>query len=461
MSNGMATVSVTALVVRNEGDQTVTPLLILFALPLGQAAPTMTVEEAVQIALKEGFSVRQAQILERRSQDLIDLAKVGAGLNVNLQGSYTRIEQREVKESAFAGGGQPGGPQQDTGSLTLAVTQYVDVTGAIRKAVNQARFNKTAAKLSTEAAQNAIKAIVRSQALAVLETQEQVTIQMDELKAARERLDKAQARLRAEAIPRFDVLRLETDLRRVEQALVTAQQNAALAKQDLNNTLGREIDTPFEMAPIQGAASQEGLDASALTQFALKRRPDILAAEATLKGQLEAVGRQKLGLGPQLVLSASHTETLTQIAVGSPKGQTVGAVTVTLPLYDSGLTKTNVRSAEKDAEATTIQLEQTRLGAALDVRAALTRLTSANEAYQTALKTEELSKEALRLAQLRYDEGVGILLDVIEAQTQVTAARSSAAAARFATLAALAQLQLAVGFDDLRTATPDPKETAS
>jgi outer membrane protein TolC len=102
-------------------------------------------------------------------------------------------------------------------------------------------------------------------------------------------------------------------------------------------------------------------------------------------------------------------------------------------------------------EQAQIQLDQLKLAAALEVRQALSRLASANEALLTALKTEELAREGLRLAQLRYDESVGILVDVTTAQAQLTSASLSASIARFSALTALAELNRALGADTLET----------
>jgi outer membrane protein len=85
----------------------------------------------------------------------------------------------------------------------------------------------------------------------------------------------------------------------------------------------------------------------------------------------------------------------------------------------------------------------------LEVRSAYTKLVTAREAYDVAVSGRDLAKEALRLAQLRYDEGAGILLDVTTAQADLTRAQVAAVNARYQYLAAVAALQKAIGQDDL------------
>jgi outer membrane protein TolC len=106
-----------------------------------------------------------------------------------------------------------------------------------------------------------------------------------------------------------------------------------------------------------------------------------------------------------------------------------------------------------------IQLEQAQLGVALAVLNAVTQYETALESKAAADQNVVLATEALRLAQLRYDEGAGILLDVTTAQADLTAASNRAAAARFQVRLAYAQLQLAVGQDDLSAAVTARTQT--
>jgi outer membrane protein len=106
-------------------------------------------------------------------------------------------------------------------------------------------------------------------------------------------------------------------------------------------------------------------------------------------------------------------------------------------------------AAREVKEQAAIRLEQTKLGVSLEVRSALTRLSSARQAYDVAISGLAVATEALRLAQLRFDEGAGILLDVTTAQAESTRAQGAVVTARYQYLSAVAALQKAVGSDDL------------
>lgn len=419
-----------------------------------QNSQTLTLDQAVALASTQAFSVRTAKVNADKAQDLVDLAKTGQGLNVSLNGGYTRIEQQGVKASP---GGFAGGPPQDETKVSLAVSQVIDITGALGKAVSQARLNKEAQEFLVLSEVNGVRARVRSAYFQILQADSLIAVQQTEVNAAKERLSKAQVRFQNDAIPKFDVIRFETELRRSEQALVNAKLDASLARQNLNNILGRPIETPLEVVPISGLPSSD-LNPEALTQIGLTKRPDLLAAEKSLQALVKVLEREKLGMGPQLSVSASHSETLGPVSIGAARGQTVAGLNISLPLYDSHSTRTKVRTANKDIESAQIQLELARLGIALEIRSALTRLISAQESLITAQKTKELSQEGLRLAQLRYDEGVGLFVDLVSAQADFTQASNAVVLAEYQYLTAYAELQRAAGSDTL---TQDAVKTAA
>lgn len=427
------------------------PMFFLGVWLQSQAGSSMSVDQAVDLAIRSAFGVQSAKINAGRAQDLVNLAKAGAGLNIRLNGSYTRIDQQDVKAFPGGGGGFAMGPAKDTTQVALQISQVIDISGFWRRAESQAKFNREAAIQQIDAQITQIKGAVRAQYFGAIQAQEGLRIQQAEVTAAKDRLDKANVRFRNDAIPRFDVLRLETDLRRAEQGLVDARQNAQLAKQALNNTIGRAIDTEFDLVPLS-AKPEIPQSPEQLVAAALKTRNDLVAAETNILGLKQAVKREKLGSAPTLVAAATHTETLFDRQPGSARGLTTAGLQVSVSLFDADLTKTRVRSAEKDVQIAEVLLDQARLGVALEVRTALTRLRSAEESYQVALKTEELAKEALRLAQLRYDEGVGILVDVTTAQSEFTRAQVAVVAAFYQYQTAFADLQRSVGSDDLAAA---------
>jgi outer membrane protein TolC len=160
------------------------------------------------------------------------------------------------------------------------------------------------------------------------------------------------------------------------------------------------------------------------------------------------------GLAPSLNLSATYTRSINPGPFARENQTTLGA-TLSFPLWDSGITRARVRAAREDEVQTKLALEQVRLGVALGVKSAVVRLRNAAVQVNFAKKIVEQQTEALRLAELRYNSGEGILIDVTSADADLRQALGGLVNARAEYLTAYAALQQAIGLDAL----PQPATT--
>jgi outer membrane protein TolC len=429
--------------------------VFLSALPLPD--PALTIDQAVDIALANAFSIQSSSANLERARQIEAEAKGALGPKLTLGASYARFEgAASTGQVQFLGSVPETGPLANGPAPSLAnsskqasvsFSQALDISGTVRKSVEAARLGRMSAHEALAAEVNAVRLQARAAFYDVLLAKSLVRVHTDAKVAAQARLDKARARQREGAVPEFDVLRFRNELSKTEQRLVQAQGALETAKQALNNVLARPIETPFDPVDV---AETPRLPASPdqLVVAALKHRPEIRRTALTVKSLGRLAESQEQGARPSLVVSAVHNRIIDPPA-GSRGHGTVGSVTLSYPVFDSGVTRSRVRSARQDEASALIALEQATLAIVLDVRSAYTRLATAVESLKAAQDSEGLAAEALRLAQLRYDEGAGILIDVTAAQADLTAARGAVHSARYELLAAYAALQRAVGRDDL------------
>ena len=184
---------------------------------------------------------------------------------------------------------------------------------------------------------------------------------------------------------------------------------------------------------------------------ALKTRPDLRSAEDRTKFLNFISETERRGTLPSLSLSATHTRTLDP-SVNQRDKSTTATAFLSFPIFDSGITRARVAAAKEDERQAQLAVEQIGLAVGLQVRQALVRLENAQQTLEVARKTVEQASEALRIAEVRYEAGEGILLDITDAQLSLTQAKQAVVAARYDYLAAYADLQFAVGTDDLDAA---------
>lgn len=450
------------------------------AVAMSQAAPTgplddgvLTMDEAVTVALTEGFTVQRAQQATARAEAQSRAAEAALGVSASFSGSYAWFDGTAgLTTGGGSFGGATGGTRQDGGTsntggggrvntfnqLGVSASKVFDISGRIRAGIRATDWFVEASKVGEAVAANGVRGDVRSAYLQALRAQELVVIQLAVRMSIAERLDKTKVMFDAGSVPQFDVLRLENTLVQADRNLVDAKLAADLAKRSLMNLMGMDDETSFDLqAP---AAMTDALaEDSALVQRALKERPELDATSAQIQAYLALEDQAKTLYAPTLALSAQQTY-IVGTGGSSDSKSTLALINLSIPLYDSGSSRANRDAARANTVDAEISKEQLSLGIVLQVRAALSNLNSARASLVLAENSLTLAREALRLANLRYDEGAGLLVDVLVAINDERAAAAGVADARFAQRLALAELQRAIGTDELTPEATEPPAPA-
>ncbi len=174
-----------------------------------------------------------------------------------------------------------------------------------------------------------------------------------------------------------------------------------------------------------------------------QQRPEIAEHQARVEAARAAIELARAGARPAVglvgVVSTSPTS-LSNITVGWSI-----TLAATFPLFDGGVTADRIREAELRLEQLKVVEAQLRQRIELEVRQSVLNLGAAGEELAAAVKTIEQAREALRIAQGRFREGVGTNLEVIAAQAALAQAEAARVQALFAFSTARAQLERAVG----------------
>lgn len=401
------------------------------------AQDVFTLEDAVRLATEKSTAVRTATSQYEQARMRTRQALGLLGFRFESSATY----ERYIPATSF---GQ-GASQDDSKALNFTASYPIDVVGLGRRASKAAWMNEQAAFLGIEVELNKLQKTVREAYYGVLRAKEGVAVRQSALNATTATLENLRKRFAEGDIPKFDVIRLETEVARAEAALIEARNNLVLAKQVLNFTVNRPVDTDFEVRQIEGTPSlpSDDLDLLAISET---RRPEISQLKNLLQARKFVTITETAGLSPSLNIGANHRVTIDPGAFQNGS-QTTLQLSLRWPLFDSGITKARVKAAREDENQVILALEQTRLGISLEIKSALARLKNASEQLMVAEKTVNLQKESLRLAEVRYENQVGILLDVTVAQSDLTLAEFGVVNARYEYLTAYAALQQAVGAD--------------
>ncbi len=252
---------------------------------------------------------------------------------------------------------------------------------------------------------------------------------------------------------RFEVgLSSELDVRqsqtRVDAARVDVARYTELLAQD-ENALNLLAGSPVPASLLSGTLSAvKPLPevAPGTSSEVLLKRPDILQAEHVLKAANANIGAARANFFPRITLTS---------AIGSASGQLSGlfqpgsfvwsyAPQVVLPVFDartwSALTVTKV-----DKEIAVAQYERAIQVAFREVADALARKGTLGDQMAAQQSLVDATAQAYRLSNIRYQKGIDIYLNVLDAQRSLYAAQQDLIAIRLAKLSNQVRLYTVLG----------------
>ncbi|UVI39615.1 efflux transporter outer membrane subunit [Qipengyuania spongiae] len=172
--------------------------------------------------------------------------------------------------------------------------------------------------------------------------------------------------------------------------------------------------------PRYGRSPEAGVPADLL-----RRRTDILAAEARLAQAAAAIGIEQADLRPSLTIPGSIG--IGDGTIGGLFGNFllgIGAA-LDLPIFDGGRRRAEVAAARAEGQARIAEYRATFLDALGEVENALVAIDAYQQRNEDLREAIEQSETALEQSNALYREGLASLFDVLDAQRQLIASRQS------------------------------------
>ena len=297
----------------------------------------------------------------------------------------------------------------------------------------------------------------------VLLAAQQITVHEASVNLLQKELEDQQRRYDAGTVPHFNVLRAEVAVANERPALIRARNDYRIAKNNLSNLLGynlpREIweDIPLNLTDTLDAAPYQ-VDLPAAIQQALARRTELVAVRKTAELQRLNVVNAKAGYKPTVQVfagygwyNAQYTQPVEldhDIHGWNAGGQ------LSWDIFDGMLTHGKVVQARALYEKSKTDVDDKGRQIELEVRTAYSDFIEAREVLESQQKVQEQADEALREARARAEAGTSTQLDVLDAETSLTQARTTQIQALHDYAVARARLERAIGEDMIQKPAP-------
>jgi multidrug efflux system outer membrane protein len=346
----------------------------------------------------------------------------------------------------------PGIPREfSSHRAALEVSYELDLFGRLRANAAAARAELEASEASREAVRLALAAEVAKSYFALRSLDEQVTLTRRTVALREDSLALQRKRLQAGVISDFDLRQLEAEAAVVRAQLPPLEREREREEVALSVLLGRSPKQVFEaqVAIKQATDETPGPAAipSGLPSELLLRRPDLVEAERRLAAANARIAVARAEMFPSIALTGAlgfESAALSNLFTG-PAGIWSIAAAVTQPIFAGGRLRARTDAAEARERAVLAEYQQAIRTAFGEVRTALIAQSRARESYDAESAREAALVQTLRLARLRYENGVASQLDVLDAQRGLLAAQIARVEALRAHRAAVADLFRALG----------------
>ena len=307
--------------------------------------------------------------------------------------------------------------------------------------------------LAAQAAQETVRltlaAEVAQQYFNLMAGDAQLAVLAEELQTRNETLDLLRLRQREGLTSNYEVRLAEAEVAAVEGQRAVVRRSQDTLESTLLLLLGRSprevMQGGVDRAP--GSMEQPLWVPDGLPSELLLRRPDIQEAEQKLLAEDARIAVARAEFFPSISLTAylgSESATLGKLFSG-PAGIFQFALGLGQPIFNAGRLGFSLKAAEARREQAIASYQRSVAAAFGDVRNALTAQTMAREALQAESQRVEALREALRLANLRYEGGLSSRLEVLDADRQLLLAQMARINAENTQRAAIVSLFKALG----------------
>jgi len=404
--------------------------------------PPLSLQEATALALKNHPQIAAAKDVAANAGQLITEAK--ASYYPTVSGEVTAMQGLS---SARIGAGSISASQLfNRFGSGLQMSDLLTDFGRRKNLVDRSKFEAQAAEQDTQATTYDVVLGVNRAYYGVLQAKAYVTVANETIRVRQTLLDQVTALANANLKSQLDVNFAGVNLQEAKLLLIRSQDAVERSYADLTRALGADQVTQYDLS-VSTVPPAPPQSAEPLIAEAAQNRPELRGMQLHLQGA-QAFEHAEADLKkPSVSFYAvgGGLPYLDQTPRVAPYGYEGAAINLDIPVFNGHLFSAREQAAHYNTLAVTERIRNVRQAVENDVRNAW---TAASTAYQRIPVTEQFLKQAndaRDLAQGRYNLGLASIVEITQAELNLTQARIENVTATYDYEAAWAQLQYTIG----------------
>jgi outer membrane protein TolC len=250
---------------------------------------------------------------------------------------------------------------------------------------------------------------------------------------------------------KFDVLQSRVQVSLLMPELIKADNAIDITKEELRKLLALkrkdiiQVEDRLRHEPIEIREDE-------FLKIALVSKPEMIARTLGIDISKWAIKQARATDFPQVEASGNYFYTSNNVAnmFNSAHNNWNIGVGVTIPIFDGYLTRAKVQAAKARYSQSVLSKENLEDQISVDIKQACLNLKEAQTIIDSQEDNIAEAKEALKISEVRYINGVGINLDVLDAEVSLAQVEQNLASGTYDYIMARASLARTMGLELLK-----------
>lgn len=429
-------------------NQAVDPVIVIGRVPTNGTVD-LNLPKTVQMALDYNRDIKNSQYALKKAEYAINQAQAGKKPTVDYNFGAQRSRATDAatySRAASLKGGANSVSNAFSNGISVNIPLYTG--GLVEGQIDVAKLGKTNAQEEILRVEQATKYSAIEGYYGLLAYQELQGVYHEAVDNLQGHLDNVQAQYNVGTKAKVDVLSSDVSLANAKTTAITADNNVAVAESNLNNILGLPLETKLNLADHQLPFDTYNISLQEATDYAMKYRPEVLQAAIAVQEAERNIDIADAGNKPTVAITGGNDwADNTFPGIDANKRSWKVAAGVTYNFYDGGATKAKVNQAKQDLLVARETEQKTREAVQLEVKQAYLNIRSAAQKVEETQTVVDQARENYRIQNIRYQAGVGINLDVLDAQLSLNEAQVNHIQALYDYNVGIAKLEQVMGVD--------------
>jgi outer membrane protein TolC len=281
----------------------------------------------------------------------------------------------------------------------------------------------TRARLMDQAAKHQLDRTEQQVVFQVIESYDEVLLAAKQLdvaeyatRIAQSIVERSQVRFESGVVVESDLLTAKVRLASRQQEAIHARNNLALARAQLNTSMGVPIESSFDLTQTLSEPQLPALALQELESTALGSRPDLKRIAAQQDAQRQTVSMAKSSFGPQLNAFAGWELDNPTFLSGGGGNNWVGGLELKVDLFQGGAKRAEWYRQRALEEKSSAMKQAATDRVRLEVRRAYYDVDASRQQMEVAHASIAQAQDSLRINQDRYETGLVTITDLLSAE---------------------------------------------